>query len=250
MLKDNEFIGNIGQYVLPITCDSWADITIVPEECVQTQEFTGGTCEVASFNRKISSGKTCDIIVTIGGRNFSRKAVAQPGADLGWSVCLSLPYREKADRNFNTNLMDQKFAYLETAKHGIPPNSGNNPEFVSPMVSVDTTDADTHADQGDDTVHTNVECQGEPNIIATEEVEDVRVEESAAEVVEKEMGDELMTSENNEAEGGLREGSAETEGEQDALIVEGIKELGQEPLLASETNSDPTVRHLRMLATM
>ena len=89
-LKDNALMGTIGQYVLPITCDSGADVTIVPEECVQEQDFTGGTCEVASFNRRISTGRTCNVVISVGGRRFLRKAVAQPGDDLGWSVCLSL----------------------------------------------------------------------------------------------------------------------------------------------------------------
>ena len=97
VLKDNEMMGNIGQHVLPVTCNSGADITIVPEECVEQAEFTGETCEVASFNRKISLGKTCNVEVMIGGRRFPRRAVAQPGADLGWTVCLSLPYREKTE---------------------------------------------------------------------------------------------------------------------------------------------------------
>ena len=88
LLKDNELMGSIGEHVLPVTCDSGADITIVPEECVPQKDFTGDTCEVASFNRKISSGKICNIVVTVGGRQFLRKAVAQPGADLGWTVCL------------------------------------------------------------------------------------------------------------------------------------------------------------------
>ena len=57
LLKDNELMGSIGEHVLPVTCDSGADITIVPEECVPQKDFTGDTCEVASFNRKISSGK-------------------------------------------------------------------------------------------------------------------------------------------------------------------------------------------------
>ena len=42
---------------MPITCDSGADITVVPDECVRQDQFTGGTCEVDSFNKVRSSGK-------------------------------------------------------------------------------------------------------------------------------------------------------------------------------------------------
>ena len=48
-LKDNELMGSIGAHILPVTCDSGADITIVPEECVQEGKFTGETCEVACY---------------------------------------------------------------------------------------------------------------------------------------------------------------------------------------------------------
>ena len=34
-LKCNEFFGSIGGHTLPITCDSGADITVVPQECVR-----------------------------------------------------------------------------------------------------------------------------------------------------------------------------------------------------------------------
>ena len=102
-------MGCVGKHSLPVTCDSGADVTIVPEECVSDSQHTGGTCEVASFNRKISSGKICDVVVTLAGKDFKRKAVAQPGADLGWTVCLSLPYKDKDDRDFVTALMDQKY---------------------------------------------------------------------------------------------------------------------------------------------
>ena len=121
--------------MLPVTCDSGADITIVPEECVPQKDFTGDTCEVASFNRKISLGKICNIVVTVGGRQFPRKAVAQPGADLGWTVCLSLPYRAREDRNFVTALMDEKFDSPEITRRYLPPILEDGRVKTSLMVS-------------------------------------------------------------------------------------------------------------------
>ena len=40
-LKQNEVFGTIEGHVLPITCDSGADITVVPEECISDSQFTG-----------------------------------------------------------------------------------------------------------------------------------------------------------------------------------------------------------------
>ena len=143
VLKDNELIGSVGQYVLPIASDSGADVTVVPEECVLAQNFTGNTCDVASFNRKISTGKTCNGVVNIGGKRFTMKAIAQPGSDLGWSVCLSLPYCDKEDRESITDLMDQKFAYTESAKEQVTSTAAEETGQASQMVS-DTTEAEIH----------------------------------------------------------------------------------------------------------
>ena len=212
VLKDNELIGSVGQYMLPITCDSGADVTVVPEECVLAQEFTGDTCEVASFNRKISTGKTCKVVVSIGGRRFSRKAIAQPGADLGWSVCLSLPYRDKQDREFIADLMDQKFAHIESAKEQMTSTEAEEMEPASQMVS-DTTEAETHTlveTQPERVVDQKVaqesnrdETTEEPTVVATGEVEEVRVEEDAAEVAEESLGIDMLTLEKEDVEGGL-----------------------------------------------
>ena len=81
-LRDNELFGSVGNHCMPITCDSGADITVVPEECVEGDQFTGGTCEVDSFNKVRSTGKLCNVVISIAGRQFYRKAVTQSGKDL------------------------------------------------------------------------------------------------------------------------------------------------------------------------
>ena len=42
-LKQNEVFGKIEGHVLPVTCDSGADIMIVPDECIGESQFTGET---------------------------------------------------------------------------------------------------------------------------------------------------------------------------------------------------------------
>ena len=73
----------------------------------------GGTCEVNSFNKVRSTGRLCNVTISIAGRQFQRKAVAQPGSDLAWTVCLSMPYSNKSDREFISQQMDAKFALQE-----------------------------------------------------------------------------------------------------------------------------------------
>ena len=259
LLKDNELLGFVGKHSLPITCDSGADVTIVPEQCVADSQYTGGTCEVASFNRKISSGKLCNVTVTLAGRDFQRTAVAQPGADLGWTVCLSLPYKDRDDRNFVMSLMDQKYESPEEARQYKPPEVKEGILTTLQMVGErDTTIADAGTSSVDsntvDTEH-RVECLAESDADDTEsvaeEVEDVTVGREEVERVEDDemdLGIDMLTSVNEEAEGDLREGSADREGEQDSTVTEGIQVLGSEPALAEQTRADPTLIHIRSLA--
>ena len=101
-LRDNELFGSVGDHKLPITCDSGADISVVPEECVLPEQLTGSTCQVDSFSKIRSTGKLCNITITINGRPFQRKAVTQPGSDLAWTACLSLPFANREERDFIT----------------------------------------------------------------------------------------------------------------------------------------------------
>ena len=78
-LRNNELFRSVGKHSMPITCDSGAVITVILEECVEGDQFTGGTCEVDSFNRVRSTGRLCNVTITIAGRQYYRQAVTQPG---------------------------------------------------------------------------------------------------------------------------------------------------------------------------
>ena len=45
----------VDEHTLPITVDSGAEISVVPEECMKESQFTGETCTVNAFN---SSGRS------------------------------------------------------------------------------------------------------------------------------------------------------------------------------------------------
>ena len=92
-LARNEVFGSMGKYRLPITCDTGAQVTLVPEECVEPSQFTGETSVLATANDTKFEGKRCEIDVTIDGKVFHRNAVTQPGKLLCWTVCLSIDGR-------------------------------------------------------------------------------------------------------------------------------------------------------------
>ena len=120
-LRDNELFGSVGVHRLPITCDSGADISVIPEECVSPEQLTGETCEIDSFIRKRTSGKVCDIVISVNGKEFKRRAVTQPGVHLAWTACLSLPFANKDDWSFITNQMQNKFLLSEEDNLYLPP---------------------------------------------------------------------------------------------------------------------------------
>ena len=47
------------------------------------------------------------MVITVNGEIFSRKAVTQPGRDLDWTACLSLPMEDRMEWDF---LLDQMAA--------------------------------------------------------------------------------------------------------------------------------------------
>ena len=255
LLKDNELMGSIGAHVLPVTCDSGADVTIVPEECVQEDEFTGETCEVSSFNRIVSSGRTCNVAVMLGGRRFQRRAVAQPGKDLGWTICLSLPYRDKEDREFISGMMDSKFDSVEERRMYLPPMMEDGVVHATLMVGAGATnDAAAHTSHSSLPVGgTDLDVVGEcPEEGLRETGEEVVVRDE----VEREQSSsvglciEMNASDVVEADGASSAGSAVREGSEEDLVLEGIHQLGPETLLARETKADSTLAHVRSLANL
>ena len=103
---------------MPITCDSGADITIVPEECIGIGQLTGETCTVTTFNRTKTVGKKCVVKVQVGDRKFSRTAVTQLGEDI-WTACLSIDFSNLEEMkvlihqvNKKKGLDDEKTSYM------------------------------------------------------------------------------------------------------------------------------------------
>ena len=255
VLKDNELMGSVGVHVLPVTCDSGADITIVLEECMQENEFTGETCEVSSFNRVVSSGKICNIQVKLSDRTFRRKAVAQPGKDLGWTICLSLPYREKDDREFVSGLMDTKFELDEEKRMYLPPVMEDGVIQATPMVCMGNTNtAATHTSQ-DSVSLENTDLNEVEECLEEDVSETVETSEVKEEVVELGVDDGLLGAEENslvsvEAVVDSLDGSAQREGKQETLVLDGIHQLNSNSTLANETRTDPTLAHIRELVRL
>ena len=268
-LKYNEVFGSVGPHRMPITLDTGAEITVVPEEAVDPSQFTGDTCELRSFNNMKSQGRKCIVQVSAGKRTFRREAVTQPGNSLGWSVCLSLDLSDAAEREFLTQQMSARASMPERLTQYIPPEvragvlvSGlpidearvvkvvtqrDDPEIKEeskqsqPVPSVDSEAEKT--DQSRETGELGTSREDSKEEITTE-VEEAVVKE----VVGGVLGDErsLVTAEGDGESWG---GRAETEGSEE-LHVSNIREGMPIEKMVSETDTDPSLTNVKKLALL
>ena len=76
--------------LLPLTLDSGAQVTVVPEEAVKDSEFTGETTKCNGIVNEGYLGRLANITLQIGGESFHREEVAVPGQDIAWTADMSV----------------------------------------------------------------------------------------------------------------------------------------------------------------
>ena len=98
-LRDNEIMDHISGILVPVTIDSGAQLTVVPEELVKPIEFTSETTAYKDIVEGQYVGQLASIVLQIGGQEYPRKAVVVPGLDISWTVGMSVPLKNKEERN-------------------------------------------------------------------------------------------------------------------------------------------------------
>ena len=121
ILKKNEVFGAVGPHRMPITLDTGAEISVVPEEAVEPQQFSGKQRTLWSFINAESVGKVCTINVTVGEHVLQKEAVTQPGASLGWSACLSFDLMDPVEREALTRQIEQRALLSHKDTLYVPP---------------------------------------------------------------------------------------------------------------------------------
>ena len=262
-LRTNEVFGAVGPYRMPVTCDTGADITVVPEEAVEPEEFMGETCELRSFNDGQSVGKRCVMTISAGNHTFTREAVTQPGKALGWSVCLSLNLADSKDRTFLTEQIAERDSLTEKDILYIPPEVRNG--FLISGIPV----KEAHVVKG---VRQKPVATEEVPLLAAEAeaLEPEKCVSSEAPEVQQVLDTESVVSQEDEedrvaVEGGslvdgevleqvedsgvTLEGSAESEGTLD-IPVDKIRERMSLAEMIDETKSDSTLATIVKLAEL
>ena len=262
-LRRNEIFGSVGPHRMPVTCDTGAEVMVVPAECVEPHQKTGETYVLRSFNDIKTTGDCCNVTITVGDVSFTKKAVTQPGADLGWSVCLSLDMADPRESQFLLREMTRRAAMIQEETLYVPPevregflNSGILVQEAQ-VVKIKKTQL-----QGDSSQTPRVplqaataEAEKTESIQSEEEVvvtgEDTLTQEE--EVLEEQgeaniLADELILV-NDEAESSQVEGSADTEGGRE-LPVQSIREGMPREAMAEETKSDKSLQAVFKLAEL
>ena len=257
-LKRNELFGAIGSHRLPITCDTGADVTVIPEECVRKDQLTGEDCELSAFNKTKSKGKWCNVQITIADKVFYRKAVTQPGEALAWTACMSLDFAEQEECDFITQEMRKKATLSEQETLYLPPepkegallsgilaSEGNLVEGGEQVVPQEDVTANEVAEREKQPLPaTQVEAE-KVDIVPVQESEVESMREVSREVLENEQKPLVLVEEVGESLGG----SAELR-EKETLTVEGMKANIPQTELAQATKQDVTLSHLYKLAKL
>ena len=248
-LRRNEVFGSVGPHRMPITCDTGADVTVVPDKCVEPHQRTGEFCELKAFNDSKSTGEWCMVDITVDDITFQKKAVTQLGESLGWLVCLSLDMADPTEGQFLLEKMQQRAAMSWEEILYMPPEVRDG-FLVSGILA-----AEAEAVQ----VKRNVVVANVEKNTQTESGRQVPVQSAATEAQEKvaekvevedkaeEVGDVLVAEDDNlvvdEAEGAPSEGSAVPEGEKD-LDISSIRQVMSRSDLAEATKSDHSLEPL------
>ena len=280
-LRRNEVFGAVGPHRMLVTCDTGAEVTVVPEEAVEQDQLSGETCELRSFNDGKSTGKRCVVQISVDGVVFTKEAVTQPGESLGWSVCLSLDLTIPSEREFLVQQMTRRAEMTQEEVLYIPPEVREG--FLVSGISV----KEARVVKVRKTQVKGAEVTKEvPVLAAIAEAQQVEVEKSTPPKVEEvavdsaakeplqpataeaQLGDSnkeedmdaVEVAEKAEGQSGVRLVMEEAEGvaSGDRANIEGAKELPVETIregmprevMAAETRSDKSLLAILQLAEM
>ena len=88
-MKNNEVMATVSGIQIPMTIDSGADRTVIPEGMVQPDQFTG---KVETFNgvaQGALQAKIANIVFSFAGVDHYREALTLLGEQVFWTAALS-----------------------------------------------------------------------------------------------------------------------------------------------------------------
>jgi len=93
-IQRDELYGEVNGWGMPITIDSGAQISVVPLECVEPEQFMGRKMMVRGFQGALEEGEACIVSFDFNGRMFEKESVGIAGDKINWTPCFGVSYRE------------------------------------------------------------------------------------------------------------------------------------------------------------
>ena len=125
-LEHNELIVTVGKYSFPVTLDTSASVSMVPEEFVSEPNYTGNTVRAKAANAQLMTGKETMVALRTGDLELKRRCVLIPGEQIEWTGALALHIIDELElitqlRQIRTNLTETELMYtLEIGDKGEP----------------------------------------------------------------------------------------------------------------------------------
>ena len=242
-------MGQMSGILLPITLDSGAQVTVLPEEIVKDSEFTRERTRFKGIIQVEHEGRIANVSIQIGGEQFERKAVAVPGRDISWTAAMSLNLRNQEELKKLLHHLQQTSLLPEEETHFLPPRmeDGKLKGAVSQGIVVAEEEQGKQEEsvvEVAQTIDPEPHCEEEQESDAHAGVEASEVEADREESLEvgRQESSSLV-----EAEADAREGSADS-GEDRQVCVKDIVAGETRETLAKAIRDDSSLATARTLA--
>ena len=122
-LAKNDVMASVNNHLLPMTLDSGAEISIVPQEFVNPSDFTGESLKFKGVLAKHAwtEARVANVPITIGPESFQERVLAVPGEDLGWTAVLRFDCGDPEQLQRVGKMMEWKRALPEDQTQYVPP---------------------------------------------------------------------------------------------------------------------------------
>ena len=246
-LRINEVFGAIGPHRMPITLDTGAEVTVVPEETVLPHQFTGENKVLKAFNNIESSGKVCIVTISLDENSIQKEAVTQPGSSLGWSACLSLNLADEKERDILMQQIARRTAMSDKDIRYLPPEVRDGILVSGVPISEAKVVKKLENKLGHkvDSEPVQPDTSGAQETIQTDE--NNSSEASQVEVVERDREEREQSLVMEEVDVSRSEGSAEDEVE---LPVKSIREGMPRQAIAEQSVTDESLQAVRNLVEL
>lgn len=137
-LKKGHLMAKVNGYYFPMTLDSGASISLIPEEFVPASCFTGKMVTIEQvWSGAVEKGREAYVWLQIGTLNFETRVCTAKGVDIAWTGVLSLPLDDEESRAKAVLLGIERQNLVKDKLMFIPPRIANDILYGAEFVLTD-----------------------------------------------------------------------------------------------------------------